>query len=305
MPVTAEDYWTSYELGTARNLVDAVRLAKRAASEDLANWVWRGQADAAWGLHGSLSRSLKATSGHWPDERELVAAEGRLFESAERWGLGWTSRGRVSALELFALVRHHGAPSRFIDVSASLAVALHNACAPTRDADDCDARVFAFDGEGQALTDHISDLETGPLNREPSWWTSPPEWWITSYTVWRPPAIDDRIVRQQGAFLISGVPTTTVNQKWYLQGRGPGSGSRYRNPLTAAEVLGVTSVGVRCHSAAGRGARPEHPVRTFRIAAGAKTQILAELRALFGLSAAGIYPDAAGFVQFGVPQILA
>jgi hypothetical protein len=304
MPVSADEYWTSYELGTARNLVDSVRLAKKAASEDLSSWVWRGQANAAWGLHSSLSRILRNTLRRWPEERDLVDAEAKLFASAEQWGLGWASRGRLSALELLALIRHHGSPSRFIDVSGSLAIALHDACAPIPDTDDRDARVFAFDGEGQVLTDHIANLESGPLNREPAWWTAPPDWWITSYTVWRAPAIDDRIVRQQGAFLISGVPTTTGNQKWYLQGHGPGSGTRYLNPLTAAEVLDVTSVGVRCHGAAGRGARPDHPVRNFRIAAGAKEQILRDLRALFGLSAAGIYPDAAGFVKFGVPEIL-
>jgi hypothetical protein len=304
MPVSADEYWTSYELGTATGLLGAVRLAKKAAAEDLASWVWRGQANATWGLHGSLSRHLQRTLGHWPDEQELVDAEATLFKSAEQWGLSWVSRGRLSALELLALIRHHGAPSRFIDVSSSLAVALHDACVPAPDDPHSDARVFAFDGEGQVLTDHVAELEAGPLNREPAWWTTPPGWWKTSYTVWTAPAIDDRIVRQQGAFLISGVPITTRNQKWYLQGHGPNSGARFRNPLTSSEVLEVTSVGVRCHSAAGAGARPDHPVRNFRISAAAKPRILRDLRALFGLSPAGIYPDPAGFVEFGVPELL-
>jgi hypothetical protein len=45
-------------------------------------------------------------------------------------------------------------------------------------------------------------------------------------------------------------------------------------------------------------------VRNFRITASAKKRILRDLRALFGLSAAGIYPDAAGFVEFGVRELL-
>ena len=304
MPTNAAEYWSSYDLGKATDLISAVQLAKKAAAEDLSGWVWRGQADANWGLHSTLSRKLNDKSGHWPDEAEIVDAERSLLEDAEEWGLGWSSRGRLSALELLALIRHHGAPSRFIDVSSSLAIALHDACTPSEHTRDNDARIFAFDGRGQVLTDHASDLEAGSQNREPAWWATPPEWWSISYTVWRAPAIDDRIVRQQGAFLISGVPTTAGNQKWYLRGQGPNSSRNPRNPLTSSEVLASTSVGARCHSVAGRGAPPDHPVRTFRIAASAKETIRLDLQRLFGLTPAGLYPDAAGFVEHGISWLL-
>jgi hypothetical protein len=303
MPVTADDYWSSYELGTAKSLVEAVKLAKDAAAEDLENWAWRGQSDASWGLHGTLSRRLFDIDQKWPDEKRLVVAEQALFERAERWGLGWSPRGRLSALELLALMRHHQSPSRFIDVSTNLAVALHDACAPNGDTDTADARIFAFDGQGEVNTMDITILESGPLSGIPAWWDVQPEWWLRDYTIWKPPAIDDRIVRQQGAFLIGGVPTTAATQKWYLQGGGPNTGERYTGALKQAEVREVTSVGARCHSRVTGGRTPKHPVRNFRIAAKAKPSILIDIQRLFGLSPAGIYPDAAGFNEFGVREV--
>jgi hypothetical protein len=292
VPVSAEEYWTSYDLGTATSIDEVVDLA-RTATADKDYWVWRGQPNASWGLHSTLSRVIHLDIGAWPDEEQLAARERVIFDNARSWGLNWSTRGRLSALELLALIRHHGAPSRFIDASLNALVAVHNACLSTG---GDDGRVFVLDGRGHVSEPDLASLETGPLQQTPSWWGISPAWWLTDYAVWLPPPIDDRITRQQGAFLIGGAPTTAANPKWYLRGLGPG------NWLSQGEVRAATSIGARCHTEpGGPGASPQRPVRTFRIAAAAKAAIDESLSRLFGLSPRTLYPDAGGFTTFGLP----
>lgn len=292
MPVTADQYWSSYELGTAGSLADALMLASEASS-DHPLWVWRGQADAAWGLHSTLDRVFYDRGDGWPSEQQLSDEERRIFDAARNWGLGWSSQGRLSALELLALVRHHGAPSRFIDVSRNALVAIFNA---SQGEDlERDGRVFAFDGRGHAPEADVVALEAGALQQQPAWWDAPPDWWTRDYAVWHAPTIDDRIVRQQGAFLIGGVPTTAANQKWYLAGHA-------YNWLPHADVRDSTSIGVRSHLRPGAGGPPERPVRTFRVGGAAKAAVLKDLARLFGMTTPTLYPDAGGFARFIAPQ---
>lgn len=69
-PIKAEAYWESDNLGAAEDLAGAVRLAGQAGQGNSRRSVWRGQADATWDLHSSLSRHLESRIRSWPSEPE-------------------------------------------------------------------------------------------------------------------------------------------------------------------------------------------------------------------------------------------
>lgn len=58
----------------------------------------------------------------------LRAPERRILESARAWGVGLFPSGFVSDLQLLAVLQHHGAPTRLIDVTPDPMTALWFAC---------------------------------------------------------------------------------------------------------------------------------------------------------------------------------
>lgn len=92
--------------------------------EDLASagWAFRGQSDAKWPLESSLTRYLKQFGA--PPEQWL-ARESKILRTFKRKAHLLISRTPEDrdTLEWFALMQHHGAPTRLLDFTWSPYVA--------------------------------------------------------------------------------------------------------------------------------------------------------------------------------------
>lgn len=165
-------------------------------------WVFRGQADAAWGVQSSLERI--ATVGLAPkdiwDNREWAI----LREFQRRAHLVLASPPQAeNRLEWLSVIQHYGGPTRLVDFTHSIYVATFFAVEPSA---SCDAAIWAVNGtylgsknapEVFAQTvDHINHaqvtLAQGILAGEP---TSP------GVLLVEPERLNERMSIQKGTFL--------------------------------------------------------------------------------------------------------
>jgi hypothetical protein len=85
-----QDYCASYESEVASlpEYFDAVRKISAYQKATNSRFVWRGAADATWGLHSSLVRRYqKAHSAEKPKEGALGELELEVIGRAQHWGL--------------------------------------------------------------------------------------------------------------------------------------------------------------------------------------------------------------------------
>src|SRR5258708_13909940 len=85
---------------------------------------WRGQSDVGWGLQPRLFRNLRERLGHDPTLAEFNAREDEILAAFDKTQLG----NGLHVLEKLALLQHHGAPTRLLDVSTDFLPALYFAC---------------------------------------------------------------------------------------------------------------------------------------------------------------------------------
>ena len=248
-------------------------------------FVWRGQANAKWGLQSSLYRALEEATGSTPTESDLVAAEKRLLMRAR---IDWRLDGTKS-MQLFAQMQHVGVPTRFIDVTFNPLIAAWFAVARDARNEEASARLLVFTDTNR------------PLQLNSAWDTNTPRWhrlktdaarravnWGTGLgrKVWRPPALHGRIPAQNAAFLLDGVPLDEVN----LGNRAPWTGSFIRRfasiPMRPARVR--------------EDRMPESyaPVFTYRITPDAKHEIRTQLEERFGYSFSTVYADIEGMAEY-------
>lgn len=99
----------------------ASALGKRLTAGPSRHWIFRGQADARWGLETSLERVWRSF-GH---QNELQRREAWMLHQFRRRAHHHlaTTPGDRQFLEWLALMQHHGAPSRLLDFSYSFYVA--------------------------------------------------------------------------------------------------------------------------------------------------------------------------------------
>ncbi len=278
-------------------------------------FAWRGVVDATWPLHSSLYRRLLWTTGGTkaPDERRLLGLESEVLRSVHRWGLHNGARGRLSILEQLATLQHFGSPTRMIDVTLNAYIGLWFAVQPVfldgrPMADEIDGRLFAIDITNRLINerDELRDWEdqlhrpwkrsTDDNDAEDVAWRNE---WCGQAFAWRPPAFEARIAAQNGAFLFGGVPRVGVGIAWPTRGEAP------RANWGVDEVRRCVSVPLRFHVAepVAGGVPREHgqPAYTFRITAGAKSEIRDRLGTLFGFQHSTIYPDFPGFADYAEP----
>jgi len=291
-----EDYWTSYEhrTDTLAAFFEAVQMISAYQLELNARFVWRGVGDATCALYSSLAREYLKRYPTLSDEGDLRQFEREIIEEARGWGLDWHSGGgRLAALELLAALQHYGVPTRLLDFTYNPFIALWFA---VQGDDAIDGRVFAIDISPR-LVSRDQAIRPNPwwLDEEPSA-TSP---WTTESWVWRPPPLEARMVRQEACFLIGGLPSTVPPRNVKIEGEW--------RLLRTDEIRTCMSLPVRLVSykqavAASRGSRlrgTTPTARAFTLRIGAKPTLRKELGQVLGLSRRALFPDFAGFAEYG------
>ena len=290
-----EDYWASFEATAASlaEVLDAVRMISAYQARTGARFAWRGVSNARWPLYSSVVRAyLRRNRNILPTERQLRVFEATILGEARSWGLDWhSSGGLLTALELLAALQHYGVPTRLVDFTFSPLIALWFAA---EGEEEEDGRLFAI------------DISTRPVDRLDAESSEP--WWLrigpgaaTAWTkeswVWIPPPFEPRIVRQQGCFLMGGIPSTQP-QRSVRRGRG-------WRLLRANEVRACMSLPFRLityqqavSAFAGQRLRGQPP-RAFTLRVRNKREIRKQLDQAFDLSHRSLFPDFPGLRQYG------
>lgn len=276
--------------------------------------VWRGQADAAWGIHSGLYRRLMEINGvknplekprgeqPYPTEDQMVAAEQMILKQART---NWRFDG-MSALETFARIQHEGGLTRLLDVTNNPYIAAWFAV-ESDDHEQKDGRIIAFATSPVSSSD--DPIEDSPVTLNEFWGDHMPPWhlwgddktrqtmdWGTGANrrIWVPPVYHDRIAAQNAAFLLDGVPITTYKVRSYLL-------NSENKPWNRSDILAASSViskFLKPTRTPRANAANLAPTFTFRIASEAKIEIRNMLTSSFGYTRASIYPDMSEFAQY-------
>lgn len=163
-------------------------------------YMWRGQGDISWPIDSAAYRRLLKSnrSANYPDENMLRDYERDLLLDARHQGYGFENGRTITDFELLAKLQHHGAATRFIDVSRNMLVALWFAC---RSEPDVTGLLFGVN-EG-AILGLEGNSENSAYND-----AFPPGEKIEHDifpTIWQPPVVTKRIAAQSAQFLYSVV----------------------------------------------------------------------------------------------------
>ncbi len=316
---SADDYFTPHELviDSFDELHKVIQsLIRRHPS---LQFLWRGQKNASWGLHSSLYRRLmdkqkvrSASRKHraaepYPTEDDMVAAEEAILKLAR---VDWRFDD-LSSLETFARLQHFGAPTRLIDVSRNPFIAAWFAVESSAEWDATDGRLFAAATFPVLPPEKRQDAETlsqvrGELARPylPFWHLADSsearaeiEWGTgTIRRFWVPPLYEQRILAQNGCFLLDGVPIGVQQNAGYFKRKGNGNGSWKKADLLASGSI-FTKLYDPSRTVQMNRQRAFPPTFTFRITADAKQDIRRVLEERFSYSASTMYPDIEGLAS--------
>ena len=156
-----------------------------------ARYVWRGQPDLKWGLNPGLVRRLRDHNGkHWPvTETQLLGNELQLLASARASGYG----RNLGDIELLAILQHHGAATRLLDVSSDPMVAMWFAV----------ENKFFLNSDGALFAIKISKAKGISGTTKESWEDILEAMDSEVVGFYEPPGADERIKVQRGRFVFS------------------------------------------------------------------------------------------------------
>ncbi|TAJ47855.1 MAG: FRG domain-containing protein [Herbiconiux sp.] len=298
---------TEKRIGSLQELHASV--AQLTSKNPSLRFVWRGVRDASWGLHSGLFLELMKLnevvppkdqpSGPqpYPNEHQMIETEASMLEIARTdWRMD-----DGSPLELLARMQHYGAPTRLIDVTKNPYIGAWFATEASEDTDHIDGRLFAIATASPiagATTPKQADTPTRNLtiNGQPFWFgLSTPEaredyqWGTGSRRrIWVPPAYDPRIVAQNAAFILDGVPLTSRRVAPYFKI------NTESNYWKRSDLLAASSIYAKMYNPERRAQANKIqlvPTFSWRVSPEAKDEIRSALEAVFGYTRATIYPD--------------
>lgn len=231
---SADELWTFLERGATHPLTGAAAPLFSGPTV-----VYRGQADAGYGLSSSLYRLCLSALGHGRvAEAHLQAAEQAIISAARQQGIG----RRMTDGEMLMVLQHHGIPTRLVDVSARPLEALFFAV----DRNDAAAgRLFVVDlhdEDPMRLGTTSMFGPTTPDERRLPWagqargGQSVGAWTDTVALVAEAP-LDARMRAQAGQFVVGGLNRRYGGRAMYVRGA---SGREVR----ASEYADVTTLSI-------------------------------------------------------------
>lgn len=237
-------------------------------------FLWRGQRDDRWGLESRLYRSLIDQYDRPPTRIEFEARENEILEAFHETSLAEDR----TVLDQLALLQHHGAPTRLLDVSTDYLPALYFACEDAKIQSRRDGVLLAF--LASAATGELkpnADIPTVTVLRTRA---------AEGALYYQPRPVTERIRNQRAAFIVTDVPNRTSNGAMAI--RWPMPDAPWK-PATLQKVLSPPTTWT-----SGRPARPV--IIGFCIAAQLKPAILSYLDRVFRINGNSVYPDIQGFV---------
>jgi hypothetical protein len=263
-------FWQSrallYTPTTDEALLRAVARISTYSSE--ARYVWRGQPDLSWGLNPGLVRRLQDRKRfrNRITETLLRGHEQQLLDSAVARGYG----GQSGAIELLAVLQHHGAATRLLDVSSDPMVAMW----------------FAVEDEGRLGSDgvlfaiNVSRAKIIGGTESRVWNDILDDLAPDNIAYYEPPGADERIKVQRGRFVFSRL-----------------SGDEPEELSLPISIENWTAEKRDRFFAGGRDAgRPVPPsILAIKIPNKIKQRLLSLLENSYGYTSETMYPDLSGF----------
>jgi FRG domain len=156
-----------------------------------ARYVWRGQPDLKWGLNPGLVRRLREHNGkHWPvTEAQLLGNELQILAGARASGYG----RNLGDIELLAILQHHGAATRLLDVSSDPMVAMWFAV----------ENQYFLNTDGALFAIKISKAKGISGTAKEPWHDILEDMDPEAIGFYEPPGADERIKVQRGRFVFS------------------------------------------------------------------------------------------------------
>lgn len=240
--------------------------------------VWRGQADADFGLSSSLFRkALELNSMHELSERRLADLENDIILYARDCGLG---RGMTN-LELLRALQHYQIPTRLIDVSREPLSATWFACSgmPRKD-----GRLFLF------AVPAASVRKDDPTLRMVPWRSIPLLNWTNKVLMLDASPSNPRMAAQSGSFLVGGLARCYPGQQRLAKDRH----GRWLS-VPPQQIHEISEIFVKfpkqlTRAQIARWNASETYGVTWRIPKGTKPKGLALLRRI-GIETKAMYPD--------------
>jgi hypothetical protein len=253
-------------------------------------FAWRGMSSADFDLRSSLHRRLGARAS----EAQVRRAELDILQRARSWGLGVTANGPVDDLQLLADLQHFGVPTRLIDFTSNPMTALWYACQASSDPKVArSGLLLALDVAKWRVVDSVA----APIGKTYGGLTDPTGNALATALADAAPFVvrsvipNERLRAQEGFFVAGAQPKAGLKQRIRS---GPFTSLDIEQRVGDRDELEARLVAER-----GRGGPGAMPYVAVVIRSDLKKKLLQYLEGTFNRSARVLFPDYAGFRDFG------